>query len=288
MNGILLVNKPSGITSRDVVNKVGRVLGTKKIGHTGTLDPLATGVLVLCIGSATKLVEILTATSKEYEAEMILGIKTDTYDITGNELENNKIIKSKADINQALLSMQGEYLQEVPIYSAVKIDGKKLYEYAREEKEVELPKRNVNISNMKLLNIIEEQGYTKFSFNCKVSKGTYIRSLICDIANKLNTVGCMTKLNRIKQGDFSLEQCYTLEDIESGNFKILDIKECLNAFDKVIVDGNLLNAIKNGALITNHWNKAEILFVDREDNLIALYKKYDKDESMLKPWKMFL
>ena len=232
MNGILLVNKPAGVTSRDVVNKVGKILCTKKVGHTGTLDPLATGVLVLCIGSATKLVEILTATEKEYIAEMMLGIKTDTYDITGNILEDNKIIKSEEEIRNVLMSMQGTYKQEVPIYSTVKIDGKKLYEYARENKSIELPKRMVTISKIELLNMKEEQGYTKFSFSCKVSKGTYIRSLICDIANKLNTIGCMTKLNRVKQGDFSLEQCYTLEDIEQGNFKLLDIKDCLNNFVK--------------------------------------------------------
>ena len=287
MNGILLVNKPAGITSRDVVNKVGKILGTKKVGHTGTLDPMATGVLVLCIGSATKLVEILTSTNKEYEAEMILGISTDTYDITGNILEDSKVIKSKEDVNSAILSMKGSYLKEVPIYSAVKIDGKKLYEYARENKEIELPKREVTISSIDLLDIKEDNGHTKFSFTCKVSKGTYIRSLICDIASKLDTVGCMTKLNRIKQGDFSLEQCYTLEDIESGNYKILDIKDCLTNYNKVIVKGNLLTVIKNGSIITNRWNEDEILFVDKDDNLIALYKKYDKDEAMLKPWKMF-
>ena len=157
MNGILLVNKPAGITSRDVVNKVGKILGTKKIGHTGTLDPMATGVLVLCIGSATKLVEILTSTNKEYEAEMILGISTDTYDITGNILEDSKVIKSKEDVNKAISSMKGTCLQEVPIYSAVKIDGKKLYEYARENKEIELPKREVTISSIDLLDIKEEE-----------------------------------------------------------------------------------------------------------------------------------
>lgn len=287
MNGILLVNKPSGITSRDVVNKVGRMLGTKKIGHTGTLDPMATGVLLLCIGTATKLVEILTSTTKEYEAEMILGIKTDTYDITGNILEDNPVIKTEEEIRKSLNYMIGIYEQEVPIYSAVKIDGKKLYEYARENKKISLPKREVNIEDICLLNIAEEKNHTKFSFHCRVSKGTYIRSLICDIATKLDTVGCMTGLNRTKQGNFTLEQCYTLEDIEQGNFTLIDIKECLNEFDKVQVDGNLLNVIKNGSIVTNRWNKDNILFTDADDNLIALYKKYDKDETMLKPWKMF-
>lgn len=287
MNGILLVNKPAGVTSRDVVNKVSNLLGTKKVGHTGTLDPLATGVLVLCIGSATKLVEILTSTTKEYIAEMILGIKTDTYDITGNILGDNKIIKSEEEIRNVLMSMQGTYEQEVPIYSAVKIDGKKLYEYARENKSIELPKRMVTISDIKLLNYGQDEEYTKFSFQCKVSKGTYIRSLICDIANNLNTVGCMTKLNRIKQGNFSIEQCYTLEDIEQGNFTMLNIKDCLEDFFKVVVDGKLLTAIKNGAVITNRWNEDKVLFVDKDDNLVALYQKYEKEDNMLKPWKMF-
>ena len=262
MNGILLVNKPAGITSRDVVNKVGIILGTKKIGHPGTLDPMATGVLVLCIGTATKVVEILTSTTKEYEAEMILGISTDTYDITGNILQDNQVIKSKEEIRKVLFNMLGTYEQEVPIYSAVKIDGKKLYEYARENKKIKLPKREVTISNIDLLEAKEDKGYTKFTFKCKVSKGTYIRSLICDIAKNLNTVGCMTKLNRIKQGDFTLEECYTLEDIEQGNFKILDIKECLSGFTKVVADGKLLNVIKNGSIVTNRWSKDKVLFTD--------------------------
>ena len=131
MNGILLVNKEPGITSRDVVNKVCKIFNTKKVGHTGTLDPLASGVLVLCIGSATKVVEILTSNDKEYEAEMLLGISTDTYDITGKVLKEEEVFVSEEQIKTALNSMIGTYDQEVPIYSAVKINGKKLYDYAR-------------------------------------------------------------------------------------------------------------------------------------------------------------
>lgn len=126
MNGILLVNKKENWTSRDVVNKVGKILGTKKVGHTGTLDPLATGVLVLCIGSATKLNEILTSTYKEYEAEITLGLLTDTLDITGNELKEEKVKVNKEQILEALNKMTGKYVQEVPIYSAVKVNGRKL------------------------------------------------------------------------------------------------------------------------------------------------------------------
>lgn len=150
MNGILLINKEKDYTSRDVVNIVSKCLNTKKVGHTGTLDPIATGVLVICVGKATKLVDYLTSTYKEYEAEIILGISTDTYDITGNILKEENVKIEKKEIEKVLNNMIGTYLQEVPIYSAVKIDGKKLYEYARENKEIELPKREVDIKSDKM------------------------------------------------------------------------------------------------------------------------------------------
>lgn len=285
MNGILLVNKESGITSRDVVNKVCKIFNTKKVGHTGTLDPLASGVLVLCMGSATKVVEILTSNDKEYEAEMLLGISTDTYDITGKVLKEEEVFVSEEQIKTALNSMIGTYEQEVPIYSAVKINGKKLYDYARNNEEINLPSRSVTIKNISLLNISDNN--RRITFKVQVSKGTYIRSLICDIAKKLNTVGTMTKLTRTRQGNFSLDECYTLTQIEQGDYKLLDINTCLNDFFKVIVTGNLERAVKNGAVITNRWQRGKVLFTDEHSNLIALYKKYEKDDKMLKPWKMF-
>ena len=150
-DGILIIDKPKDYTSRDVVNIVSKKLNTKKVGHTGTLDPLATGVLVICVGKATKLVDYLTSTYKEYEAELILGIKTDTADITGNILKEEDSIKKKEEILETLNNMIGKYNQTVPIYSAVKINGKKLYEYAREGKEIELPKREVEIKTLELL-----------------------------------------------------------------------------------------------------------------------------------------
>ena len=199
MNGILLIDKPSGLTSRDVVNIVGKSLGTKKIGHTGTLDPLATGVMVLCVGKYTKLVEMLTSYNKTYEASIVLGIKTDTLDITGKVLEEKCSNISLSDILLALKKFEGVYDQEVPIYSAVKINGKKLYEYARENKTIELPKRSVNISKISLISDIKyENNKTLFSIRCNVSKGTYIRSLINDIASSLNTIGVMKELIAIK------------------------------------------------------------------------------------------
>lgn len=288
MNGILLVNKKENWTSRDVVNKVGKILGTKKVGHTGTLDPLATGVLVLCIGSATKLNEILTSTYKEYEAEITLGLLTDTLDITGNELKEEKVKVNKEQILETLNKMTGKYVQEVPIYSAVKVNGRKLYDYARAGESVELPKREVDIKELELIgNIKYTDNKTIFNIRCLVSKGTYIRALVNDIANSLNTIGVMSKLTRTKQGKFKLENCYKIEDIESGNYKLISIAEALNNFPKVVVDGYLENLIKNGAVINDEWKQEHILFIDKNNCLLALYKSYDKDKTKLKPWKMF-
>ncbi len=288
MNGILLVNKKENWTSRDVVNRVGKILGTKKVGHTGTLDPLATGVLVLCIGSATKLNEILTSTYKEYEAEITLGLLTDTLDITGNELKEEKVKVNKEQILEALNKMTGKYVQEVPIYSAVKVNGRKLYDYARAGESVELPKREVDIKELELIgNIKYTDNKTIFNIRCLVSKGTYIRALVNDIANSLNTIGVMSKLTRTKQGKFKLENCYKIEDIESGNYKLISVAEALNNFPKVVVDGYLENLIKNGAVINDEWKQEHIMFIDKNNCLLALYKSYDKDKTKLKPWKMF-
>lgn len=288
MNGVLLINKDEGITSRDVVNKVGKILGTKKVGHTGTLDPLATGVLVLCIGEATKLNEILTSTYKEYEAEVTLGLLTDTLDITGNILKEEIVNFAKEQIVQALNKITGKYLQEVPIYSAVKVNGKKLYEYARNNEYVELPKREVDIKEVELISDIKlENGKVIFSIRCLVSKGTYIRALVNDIATLLGTVGVMSKLKRTLQGNFNIKDCYSIKDIEENNYKLISINEVLTEFKRVKVDSELGFKIKNGAVINNEWNEKEILFVDSDDNIIALYKTYEKDNIKLKPWKMF-
>lgn len=288
MNGILLVNKEEGITSRDVVNKVSKILGTKKVGHTGTLDPLATGVLVLCVGEATKLNEILTSTYKEYEAEVILGLLTDTLDITGNILKEERVNFTKEQILHILEKRTGKYLQEVPIYSAVKVNGKKLYEYARNNEIVELPKREVDIKNLELISDIkQENGKVIFSIRCLVSKGTYIRALVNDIAILLGTVGVMSKLKRTYQGKFSIKDCYGIKDIENNNYKLISVKEVLSEFKTVKVDDDLKFKIKNGSIIDNKWNDKEILFLDTKDNILALYKTYEKDHTKLKPWKMF-
>ena len=288
MNGILLVNKEKNYTSRDIVNIVSKKLKTRKVGHTGTLDPLATGVLVLCIGNATKLVEILTSTEKEYEAEIILGIKTDTLDITGNILKEENTFKTKEEIESVLQKMTKKYEQTVPIYSAVKINGKKLYEYARNNEEIELPKRMVEIKKIELINDIKYiEGKTIFKIRTLVSKGTYIRSLIEDIASNLNTIGTMKNLNRTKQGIFNLKECYTLDEIENDKYKLIEIDEVLKDFYTITVDLDLEKKIKNGCILNNIYNKDYIVF-KKDNKVIAIYTIYDKDKTKIKPYKIFI
>ena len=288
MDGIVLINKEKNCTSRDVVNQVSKILKTKKIGHTGTLDPIATGVLVLCIGKATKLVEVITSYDKEYEAEVILGIKTDTKDITGKILKEEKAIISKENIEKCLKQMIGTYNQTVPIYSAVKINGKKLYEYARNNEEIELPKRKVTIKELKLISdITYEKEKTKFKIKCHVSKGTYIRSLIEDIATNLNTIGTMENLKRTKKGNFQITSANTIQDIENNKFKIYSIEEILEKFYKIEMTDDLYFKIKNGSIIKNNYNHDIVAFT-KNDKVIAIYKEYSKDKTLLKPWKMFL
>lgn len=283
MNGIIVINKPSGYTSRDIVNIVSKKLGTKKIGHTGTLDPMATGVLVLCVGSATKLVELITDTYKEYVAEITLGLLTDTLDSEGNIIKIDKKYISKEDIKNAIFSMKGKYIQEVPIYSAVKVNGKKLYEYAREGINIDLPKREVNIKEIELVSDIEYGEYIKFRIKTTVSKGTYIRSLVNDIANKLNTIGVMSSLNRCKQGRFNIEDSYTLDDIENDKYKLLSIDDVLNDIYTVDMDDELYKKISNGVKINNIYNKDMVLF-KYNNRVISIYKN---DNDILKVYKMF-
>ena len=269
-SGIIVINKPKDLTSRDVVNIISKNLNIKKVGHNGTLDPLATGVLVICFGKYTKLNDLLTSHEKEYIAEVTLGLETDTLDITGKILNKNTPHITKEEIINALKNFEKTYNQEVPKYSAVKVSGKKLYEYAREGKEVILPKKEVTIYQNELLSFTEN----KFTFKTKVSKGTYIRSLIRDILASLNETGTMSNLKRTKQGIFKLEDSYTLDDIKQGNFKVLKVKDILN-IPKIIAEDNLKKQIINGAKIKGTYPN-EVLFLDKEGNELAIYEKNDE------------
>lgn len=277
MNGILVVDKPGNYTSRDIVNIVSKELHTKKVGHTGTLDPIAGGVLVVPIGRALKISELLLANTKEYIAKVILGYETDMLDVTGKETKRNKPTCTKEDIERALLSFIGKQDQEVPMYSAVKVGGKKLYEYARSGIEVQVPTKTIEIYSLELVGDISFLEDTiEFSIKCKVSKGTYIRSLIRDIAYRLGTYGTMKELLRTKVGPFSIDESNTIEEIENNNYNLLSIKEALPHIKITKVDDILLKKIKNGMVLDSFFDAEISLIEDKNDNDIAIYKK-DKD-----------
>ncbi len=283
MNGILIINKEKDYTSRDVVNKLIKILHTKKIGHTGTLDPLATGVLVITIGRATKLCDLLTSEYKEYIATMKLGIETDTLDITGNILKEEDYKVNEKEIKEVLNSFLGKSIQEVPKYSAIKIKGKKLYEYARNNIDVELPKREIDIKNIDFMSYKDNT----ITFKCLVSKGTYIRSLIRDIAYKLHTIGTMTELIRTKQGDFSIEDSYTLEEVENNNYKLMSYEEALNSYEIIDIDENTYKKVVNGSIIDKTF-KNDIALLKYNSDIIAIYQKYEKDNTKAKPYIMLI
>lgn len=278
MNGLLVVNKPKNYTSRDVVNVLNKVFNTKVIGHIGTLDPLATGVLVCLIGKYTKLNNLLTMHNKEYIADFKLGILTDTLDATGRVLDtSNKFIK-KEKLVRALKKFKKTYMQEVPMYSAIKVNGRKLYDYARHDEEVVPPKKMVTIYDIELL----DYEYDDVKIRCTVSKGTYIRALIRDICEYLKTYGVMTGLVRTKINDFKIEDAYTLDEIRNGNYKLLSLEDFLD-FKVIDLDEDNLNKIKNGNIYCDRENDYVLFKYLNED--IALYYRINEEE--LKPLIMF-
>ena len=232
MEGIIVVNKPKGITSFDVIRKLKKILKTKKIGHTGTLDPLATGVMLMCVGKVTKLASDLEAKDKVYIADFDIGYATDTYDIEGKKIAENIIEVSKENLEQSIKKFIGNIKQVPPMYSAIKIDGNKLYHLARKGIEVERPERDVTIEYINLLDFKDN----KAKIETKVSKGCYIRSLIYDIGQDLGTYATMTALQRKQVGDYSLEDSYSLEQIEemvlNNDFKFLKTVEEIFSYDK--------------------------------------------------------
>ena len=279
-SGIILVNKEKNMTSFDVVNEISHLFGIKRVGHTGTLDPLAEGVLIVTIGKATKVVELLTSTYKEYIAKVKLGIKTDTLDITGNILEEKSIPKI-TNLEKIIKSFEKTYMQEVPIYSAVKVNGKKLYEYARSNQAVTLPKKEVTI---KEINIIE-QSQDSFTFKTLVSKGCYIRSLINDIGNALNTYATMTKLTRTKQGKISIAETKKLSDIKNNNFQIYNIDEVLE-LPTIVVPPEIEQKIRTGQKLENNWKiNDKVIFKNNNNQLLGIY---EQKEDKLVVWKNFV
>jgi len=270
MNGILLINKEKGITSSDVVIKLKHILNTKKVGHTGTLDPLAQGLMLVTVGKATKISNLLTEKYKEYIATFELGYQTDTYDTEGKVINKSNKQVERDEIIKVINSYKKTYLQEVPIYSSVKVNGKKLYEYARNNIEVELPKREVEIKDIEVLSIEEN----KVRIRTFVSKGTYIRSLINDIGKSLETFATMTDLIRTKVDKYNLEDAYTLNDVENNNYKLLSIEEVLD-YPIVEINDELYKKISNGVKISNNYKINDKVILKYNDHLVAIYEEKD-------------
>lgn len=245
MFGFLNIYKPKGKTSHDVVAILRRVTKIKQIGHTGTLDPFAEGVLPICIGKATRLIEYLND-DKAYIGTVQLGSSTTTYDIEGENVNFSDKKVSKRDIEDALCGFRGEIKQLPPIYSAIKVKGKKLYEYARKGEEVKIEPRNVNISRLDILNFDEERQTVELYIEC--SKGTYIRSIANDLGEKLGTYGHLIKLTRVKAGDFLLENTIKLEDIDSSEKvknSLIPVEKYLD-YPKYELNDNELEKISHG------------------------------------------
>jgi len=267
MDGILLVHKPSGMTSHDVVFKIKKLLHIKKVGHCGTLDPNASGVLVLGINKATKLMQFLESNDKRYKAELSLGEATTTYDSEGSITEKkeyqNDITLHK--LNEVISSFVGKQKQIPPIYSAIKVNGKKLYEYARNKQEVEIKEREITIHQISLESFVDN----KISFIADCSKGTYIRSLCIDIAAKLGYPGHMSDLVRLQSGIFSLDDCYSLEDIESGNFKLISMDDALSFMPSLIIEDEEI--VYHGKLIASTYQE-KVAIYNKEKKLLAVYE----------------
>ena len=238
MQGFLNVCKPKGMTSHDVVAVLRRIIKTKQIGHTGTLDPFAEGVLPVCIGKATRLIEYL-ADDKAYIATLQFGKTTDTYDIEGQFVSQSDKKVSKYDVENVLKHYEGEIEQFPPIYSALKVNGKKLYEYAREGKEVEIKSRKVVIEQIDLLSFDDELQQAEIYVKC--SKGTYIRSLGFDIGNDLGCGAYLSKLIRVQAGDFKLEDAIKLDVLSS--YDIVE-KNIIYPIDKIALPKILINDIE--------------------------------------------
>ncbi len=285
---LFVVDKEKGVTSRDVVNQLCRKFHTKKVGHTGTLDPLATGVLVVAMNEATKVVSLLTANEKEYLATVEVGKRTDTLDTTGKVLEEVSVSSvSLPLLKEVLSSFEKTYLQEVPKYSAVKVQGKRLYDYARSGEDVLLPKREVVIQDVVLVQepyLVDHKWY--FTFSCHVSKGTYIRSLIRDMGELYGVPFTMSDLVRTKQGVFSMEQAKKIEDLTlDDGLSIFDAlkDEC----EVVSLNENDSFHVLNGMAMKKTCSSFYVLMVNSNGELLAIYQKDEKDSSLIRPFKVF-
>lgn len=292
MNGVLLLDKPAGMTSHDCVNIVRKVLKTKKVGHTGTLDPSVTGVLPICVGRATKISQFLTANEKEYLGEVTIGFSTTTEDADGEVVERKPVerIITKEEVEEVLSSMLGSSIQVPPMYSAVKVNGKKLYEYARAGLEVERPRREVTIYELELLGDVmtDEAGNVKFSFRVKGSKGLFVRTVAVTIGERLGYPAHMSHLRRTASGVFNISDCVTIDQfkqkVEEQTLTLLTLEEAMADYPSVTVDSWVEKLVRNGVQLYPNQvsNIADSPFAiyNQEGQCLAVYEKHSTEELM--------
>ncbi|MFR5892564.1 MAG: tRNA pseudouridine(55) synthase TruB [Bacilli bacterium] len=279
MNGIIVINKEKGMTSHDVVNQVRKIFKTKKVGHLGTLDPNATGVLAICINDATKLVQFLLEHNKTYIARVCLGKKTDTYDLDGTIISSVKVEKiDVTKLDDIIKNFIGKQLQVPPIYSSIKVNGKKLYEYARNNEKVNILPREIEVYKIKRISeLVYENECCFFDLYLEVSKGTYIRSLCLDIGAKMNIPSSMAELCRIKLGNFDIKDSYTLKDISEGNYRLITMTESLNdlpffSSEEVIKKAKFGMKIDVKMILENLIDKPKKIAIGEKNELIAIYE----------------
>lgn len=289
LKGILNVNKEKGISSARVVSLVRRALNMKKVGHTGTLDLEASGVLPIVIGKATRVSDYMMTKDKVYETELILGAKTDTLDAAGEIIEKSDKVVTKEEFLQAMKTFKGEIEQIPPIYSALKVNGKKLYDLAREGIEIERKKRKVNIYDIELLDF----AFPKATIRVTCSKGTYIRTLVDDIGEKLGSLAYVNELARVRVGELDIKESIKSQDLleipkEDLINKLYPIDTALKDFDKIILDRKYLDNLVNGQIVEVDKNYGKIIRVYAGDDFIGLGNNFSQDgKNFLKMEKVF-
>ncbi len=295
VDGVILLHKPVGMTSHDCVHKVRKILHTKKVGHTGTLDPDVSGVLPICVGKATKLVEFLIGENKTYEAEVTLGFSTTTEDASGEIVAKEKVGQvTREQIEKVFQLLTGEITQTPPMYSAIKINGKKLYEYARAGIEIERPSRKITIYTLELLDEGTEWSGDTVSFRFRVdcSKGTYIRTLAVQIGEFLGYPAHMSDLVRTKSGKYHLDECMNFSELENYTEqgiiqeKIIQMHEAIS-LPKYILDDTLAEKVRNGAVLPLDVEIEEPFVMEYNNDLLAIYMKHPTKNGLMKPMKVF-
>lgn len=298
MDGIIPLYKERGMTSFACVSRLRQILKTKKIGHSGTLDPGVAGVLPICVGNATKVVDYLMQSGKQYQGELLIGFATTTQDLDGDKIEE-KVVTDEiptSEILTAMNSLTGTIIQIPPMYSAVKVNGKKLYEYARAGETVERPKRQVTISKFELLSskYDEENKQQRIRFNVECSKGTYIRTLVVDLARKLGYPGVMSLLTRLKSGGFTLDQTLSLDDVRDAvatqtlQQYLYPLDYALKDYPQLTIQVAQWKKVQNGGWLSpSELNTSEKEIVLSFDGQVKALYHFDPKNKMYKPIKMF-